>query len=510
MKVFLMYRDRDFDPGQQLPPNHEALIQDLELTTLFNAMAGGDALLSSLGEPAEIVYRQQVLADCLAFPDIVGALYDLAVEAIQGEKKVYLSLLWSSPELILRRSVQVLEMFVGVLKRLRQMSDEHAWQFRSEGFTRFFAMIAEELDDAYLQTVDHHLKELAFRRGVLMSAELGVGNKGTHYVVRSQPEQGWLERLKGRPGFSFTIPDRDEGGFKALSELEGRGINNVANALAQSCDHILSFFTMLRAELAFYVGCLNLRALLAERGVPAGVPVPVAPGRPEFSARDLCDASLALHLTGRVVGNDVDADGKSLVMITGANQGGKSTFLRSVGQAQLMMQCGMFVAAASFKTDVRRGIFTHFKREEDATMRHGKLDEELSRMSEIADAIVPGAVVLCNESFASTNEREGSEIARQVVRALLDAGIKVFYVTHLYDLAHGFYRQDLDGALFLRPERRPDGRRTYRLTVGEPLPTSYGADSYRRIFGTAPDGAATEEAPDNLQTLVEPAATAAS
>ncbi len=59
-------------------------------------------------------------------------------------------------------------------------------------------------------------------------------------------------------------------------------------------------------------------------------------------------------------------------------------------------------------------------------------------MSSIVDNMTPSSIVLLNESFASTNEREGSEIARQIVRALLETGIKVFYVTHLFDLAQGF------------------------------------------------------------------------
>ena len=92
-----------------------------------------------------------------------------------------------------------------------------------------------------------------------------------------------------------------------------------------------------------------------------------------------------MSLKQRVVGNDVNADDKDLVIITGANQGGKSTFLRSLGLAQLMMQCGMFVPAESFCANVCDGIFTHYKREEDVTMKSGKLDEELSRMSDIVD-----------------------------------------------------------------------------------------------------------------------------
>ena len=154
-----------------------------------------------------------------------------------------------------------------------------------------------------------------------------------------------------------------------------------------------------------------------------------------------------------------------------------------------MLQCVMFVGVHSLRASVVDGVFTHFKREEDATMESGKLDEELGRMSEIADAVTPTSVLLCNESFAATNEREGSEIARQVIRALLDSGIAVVFVTHLFDLANGFYRQELATALFLRAERQPDGQRTFRLAKGEPLPTSYGEDSYRRIFGAAPEPA---------------------
>jgi DNA mismatch repair ATPase MutS len=170
------------------------------------------------------------------------------------------------------------------------------------------------------------------------------------------------------------------------------------------------------------------------------------------------------------------------VIITGANQGGKSTFLRSIGLAQLMMQCGMVVPAESFCANVCDGLFTHYKREEDSTMESGKLDEELSRMSDIVDNITPNSMVLFNESFSATNEREGSEIARQIVGALLEQRIKVFFVSHLYEFAHGFYDKGMENALFLRAERQSDGRRTFKLIEREPLQTSFGKDLYEKIF----------------------------
>ena len=149
----------------------------------------------------------------------------------------------------------------------------------------------------------------------------------------------------------------------------------------------------------------------------------------------------------------------TLVIVTGANRGGKSTFLRSLGLAALMMRCGLFVAARSFASEVPERVFTHWRREEDASLRSGKFDEELARMSAIADALVPNALVLFNESFAATNEREGSEVARQIVAALLARGIRVAFVTHQYALARAFRDRGGRATLFL-PARR--GVRTGR------------------------------------------------
>jgi DNA mismatch repair ATPase MutS len=195
--------------------------------------------------------------------------------------------------------------------------------------------------------------------------------------------------------------------------------------------------------------------------------------------------SLTLRLGKPAVGNDVKADGKSLLVVTGANQGGKSTFLRSVGTAQLMMQSGMFVGAEFFTADVRDRVFTHYKREEDESMESGKFDEELTRMSAIAEDITRQSLFLSNESFGSTNEREGSEVARQVVHALREAGVKVVFVTHLFDFADGIRQEHSDDVLFLRASRSDDGARPYKLVEEPPLPTSYGQDTYEAIFETA-------------------------
>ncbi|MGH7115541.1 MAG: MutS-related protein [Stellaceae bacterium] len=239
----------------------------------------------------------------------------------------------------------------------------------------------------------------------MISAGLGKGLSGAGHVLRkpNADDRPWLRRLlaKGPAAHTFHIAERDEAGARAVGELRDRGISIAANAAAQSCDHILGFFRMLRAELAFYVGCLNLHDCLAAKREPVCFAAPVACAQRRFAVRGLYDVCLALSIEHRVVGNDLDGDGKGLFMITGANRGGKSTLLRSVGLAQLMMQCGMFVGARSYRANLCTGLFTHHKREEDPTMRSGKFEEELAGVSAIADRLAPDCLMLVNESFQS-------------------------------------------------------------------------------------------------------------
>lgn len=500
MKAHLLFPDRDFDPKADPPPQWPELAQDLEVDTLLGAMAEGDAFLldvvartlmaaSGAGDARVIAYRQAALQDALDHPEQVRALYALVVEAIDSRKKHLfgLGLFGRYPSFNLRGAVELLQTFVQYLRRLRQQADALSGSFRSEAFGTLFESLKRDISDDYFDSVQEHLETLRFRHGVLLSSGLGPGNAGSGYVLHagngSRP--GWLARLlhQAPPQYTFRLAERDEAGAQALSELVDRGINDVANAMAQATDHVLSFFELLRAELGFYVACLNLQQRLAALDVPVCIPTFKPIGALQLRTQALRDPTLALTLQRAPVANTLDANGKNLIAVTGANQGGKSTFLRSVGLAQLMLQAGLFVAAESYDGELASGLFSHYKREEDAGMQGGKLDEELDRMSVMADQIRPGALWLSNESFASTNEREGSELLLQAVDALRQRDIKVALVTHLFDAARRLQGQNADQVLMLRAQRRDDGSRSFRLEAGDALQTSFGADLYAEVFG---------------------------
>ncbi|HTS05469.1 MAG TPA: DNA mismatch repair protein MutS [Candidatus Eisenbacteria bacterium] len=516
MRVLLMHRDRDFDLYQpeswnrygrrqefdrgtllrSLLWNAPALLQDLELDTLFRAMAGGDEFVFAIAQQAlfsgfkndldTILYRQAVLKDCIANPTVVRGLYDSMTAVGEETRRHWWGLSSEYPGSMLYSAVDMMEMLIGVLRQLRKIAEEQQAAFHSEAFTSMFSMLRKELGEDYLAEIKDHLSELKFRKGALVSAQLGDTNEGTNYMLRKPhgKEPNWLDRLLGKvpPGYTFRLDPRDEAGGKILTNMRNRGIVRVARALSQSAEHVLGFFKMLRTELAFYVGALNLHAHLVSRGMPVIFPTPRRAGERKQEFRSMYDVCFVLTMNRAVVANTINANRKNLVIITGANHGGKSTFLRSVGVAQLMMQCGLFVGAEAFESEICPALFTHYKREEDTRMKSGKFDEELSRMSEIADHVVPNSMLLFNESFAATNEREGSDIAGQIVRALLEKATKVFFVTHLYEFASRYYDEKSNGALFLRAERKEDGTRTFKLVEGQPLETSYGTDLYREVF----------------------------
>lgn len=122
-------------------------------------------ILTSLTDLDAIAYRQAILRDCLQQPDVARNLYDLSVEAIQRERREYYGMFRNSPDVMLRRSLRVLEIFIDILTRLMKIVDGHAQEFSSEGFTRLFQVLRRELDDRFFAAAKDHLVQLCFHHG---------------------------------------------------------------------------------------------------------------------------------------------------------------------------------------------------------------------------------------------------------------------------------------------------------------------------------------------------------
>lgn len=490
MRPGLLFRDRDLALGALAEPDPD-LVADLGLGTLFGAMARGDRDLAEVARrvvPAglatvdDIAYRQAVVRDALAAPAMVRDLHAIAVDAIDAERRVWGGSLRNA-ELVLDRAAEVLGLFLESFRALRRLELAYGATVTSPGFRAFFASVASEFDDAFLAAAEEHVARLRTRT-LHVGARLGPGNRGTGYVLH-RPSSGvrsWRDRI-GLEDRRFTVTAllRDQNQMNMVTELRSVAVAPTAAVVHDAARQVLGFFRLLRAEAGFLVGCVNLDEALAAHGAPRCFPEAADGEPPVCSATGLYDPSLRLTIDGPVVGNDVRADGRRVVVVTGSNGGGKSTLVRAVGIAQLMLQAGMFVAAEAFSASLRTNVLTHFTREEDASLERGKLHEELARLGALVDAAAPGSLVLLNETLSSAHEREGAEIARQVVTALADSGVRVWYVTHNHEFAAALHRAAPPWAHFLRAERGADGARSFRVVEAPPLPTSHGMDLYRRV-----------------------------
>jgi DNA mismatch repair ATPase MutS len=233
----------------------------------------------------------------------------------------------------------------------------------------------------------------------------------------------------------------------------------------------------LRTQAGFYAGCTRLYRRLETLGVPLCFPE-LNDGSGEYRAAGLADAGLALLEGKAPVGNDVQGSGIRLWVVTGANQGGKTTFLRSVGLAQVMAQSGLFAAARSFSCPVYSGVYTHFPNGEDKEMNSGLLEVELRKLDGLIRIIRPGALLLMNESFATTTPGEAAFLSGQLTRALRESGVTTFFVTHLFGFADALRKLQPKDVRFLRAPREEGGGRSYRLEEGAPGETSYALDLF--------------------------------
>ncbi|MEO7586608.1 MAG: hypothetical protein ABIS84_01120 [Arachnia sp.] len=478
----------------------EDLVLDLGLEPVISACADGDpvvrevveaTLLRPLTSASDILFRQDVMRDFVRHPALLRSLHDVTTRSLGAEREArrHIYGLTDRPESRLHSSVELLSLLLGFLRELRQLADSNAAVVDSDGVTAFLAATSADLSDDYLDQVAVNLDSLRFRSGIPSTVRLSPGNGIVDYRVDQPPaHQGRLREFLGvlkRSPFVVTIAPRDEAGATALRHMRDFSLNELADTLEHAATHVQGYLHRLHRETAFYVGALNLLHEFQRRHVVRCYPEPDDSQPRILAFTDLCDAGLALRGQDAPVTNDLDADGRSLILITGANSGGKSTFLRSVGLAQLLTQAGLPVPARTLRVSPAAQVLTHFKREEESSLISGKLDEELTRMSGLVPDLVPGSLVLFNESFASTYEAEGSEIARNVVLALTRRGMRVVYVTHMYQLGEGLQELHDEEHLFLRTTLRPDGRPSYRLHVGAPEPRSNGVEMYDRVFRAA-------------------------
>ncbi|MCD6450200.1 MAG: hypothetical protein J7L34_06820 [Thermotogaceae bacterium] len=429
-----------------------------------------EVLLSPASSVQEIRYRQEILKDALKNEEVVRSLYEILTNILEGKRKRYLAVFGRYPSSLVYGSYRLLNYFMESFDKVIEIKEKYSEKFESAGFRELFSWIDEV--SKRRDRIESFLETISFNKGYSFKIGVGAGGLFSEVTPVIDERTGKLSRFF-RKRVIHIVPG-DEVSERVVFEIKERGLYDLSRVLSKITKTFLKTLENLRFSLAFLAGALNVHKKLNGLGYAVSFPKESSC----FYFEELFDPSLALLKPSKVVGNSLSIR-KSLIVITGANKGGKTIFLRSIGLAQLMFQSGLFVPAKEYKAPVFNGIFSHFRKEEDERLQRGKLEEELKRMKNIVDLLRPRSLLLLNESFSSTNEVEGTEIAKQITYALRDSGNFVFFVTHF---ARFKGMACSEGAECLSAEVLKDGRRTFRIIKDFSANSCYGRDLFRRIF----------------------------
>jgi len=235
-------------------------------------------------------------------------------------------------------------------------------------------------------------------------------------------------------------------------------------------------------EVQFFLAYLDFIEPLRERGLPFCYPEVRTSVRDEF-VEDGFDLMLAHSLTGKIVTNSYRLDGiERVIVVTGPNQGGKTSFARMVGQIHYLACLGLPVPARRAKLFLVDAVHTHFEREEHVQNMRSKLEDDLLRMKSIIDSLTPNSLVILNEAFSSATLRDSLDISLRVLEKLLKIDCFVVWVTFLDELSRVNEKvvsmvalvspQDPTVRTFKVVRKRADGR-AYALSLARKYGLTY-------------------------------------
>ena len=403
---------------------------------------------SPLGDPAQVAYRHEIMRDledarvsqCIrAFADVMRAIRKKQAAA----EKMHYALQKQHSQ------VEAARIYVDGLLQLT--TDMMHIRCQSRGLSDFAGFLGEYVESPQFQDLTADANRLT---SDLAKIRYSILIRGVTVTVRdyageadlSEQVAGTFARFRQDAARNYLAEFHDS---TNMNHIEAQILDQVAK-LNPDVFRFMSEFSVRHdkflhpaierfdREIHFYIAYQEFMRAVGKSGLPFCYPE-VTTDKGGIFGRAVFDLALAAKLVSQglpVVTNDFELAGDERVfVVSGPNQGGKTTFVRTFGQLHYLASLGCPVPGSSARLFLSDRIYTHFEREENIATLRGKLQDDLVRIHGVLQSMTPNSIVLMNEIFSSTTLEDAVFLASKVMHAIIETDCLCVCVTFMDELA---------------------------------------------------------------------------
>lgn len=507
-------------------------VTNLELELLSRLICPENALnaqriLTQLSTDEEVLnYRLDILEDFLNVPQLEAVLYENVHKLYVNEHVNIQKLGLADSFYALNTRLNSLKTFIECITNCHEFCQKFQDRFHSEALkwlVEYFASVynSEYFDEVKRET-DECLRVLA--KGV-KSVTVGINFDDMMRPVEAMLLSVSTDSIKKKGRFDWIFKHLDGGAdraigrthslynenggtndleaplFRELKEINSEYISHLDRAIRayfkKSTEDILTF----ESQMSFYIGAKRIIDAVRARGLEMCRPKYLKMDERRLDAKGVFDLSFYTQMVSsdpmgtlkdKIITNDckMDDDGRFFVL-TGANNGGKTTYTRAIGIIQVMAQAGIYVPCTSCEISPVDFIYTHFPKEEEVGLNTSRFTQECKQFKVTVDNATRYSMLLLNESIQSTTPTECVFIATELTKIFRCIGVRGVYATHLLELAKNLDKlnAEVEGdtklvSIVTTVDTTADNKRLYRIVRSAPQEFGYAQTIYKK-FGVS-------------------------
>jgi DNA mismatch repair protein MutS len=478
-------------------------IHDLNLDQIIDAITGRfkDYDLAPfyhvrLHDADTIAYRQAVMRE-LENKHCMGAIKDFSERMRKMRERLAQAKQFEYYKYTKeRRFLSAVEIYCEAVKQLS--GHLSVLDMKSQGMHLFHEYLREYLTTPRFKTLLNDTKELI---NALSGIHYGILNRNRTVTVRDDDSNGdysatveqAFEKFRRESPRHYRLEDLQ---WEGMNHIEAQILDRVAllhsevfqsldRFYATHADYLDATISRFDREVQFYVAYLTFADNFRRVGLSFCSPEILQKSK-DISARNTFDLALATKLVTQktaIVLNDFCLSGpERIFVVSGPNQGGKTTFARMVGQLHYFACLGCPIPGTEARLFLFDHLFTHFERQEKIASLRGKLQDDLFRIHRILHDASANSLFIMNEMFSSTSVKDALYLSKEVMARISNLDLLCVWVTFLDELA-SFNQRTVSMVSTVNPEnpairtfrleRRPADGLAYAMAIAQKYRVTY-------------------------------------